>query len=117
MPPKRFTETVSIQPQNLSTGFVQGSNSLLNRLQAFKQSSNRFDQAVEFKRKQEDSRQAQALQASEKANEKKLREQESENIKYKKSLETAYLAGLGNDTKEAISAIEAENPDNIVQFR
>ena len=59
MPAKRFTDQVSIQSQNLSTGFVQGSNSLINRLQSFKQSTERLVDVVETKRGQEEAQQVQ----------------------------------------------------------
>ena len=125
MPAKRFTDQVSIQSQNLSTGFVQGSNSLINRLQSFKQSTERLVDVVETKRGQEEAQQVQLqkeggiTQAPKKKEvgiaEKILTGGVSANA-YNKSLETAYLASLGNDTKEAINSIEAENPDNTLKF-
>lgn len=120
MPAKRFTEQVGIQQQNLSTGFTQGANSLLNRLQSFKQSTERLVDTVETKRGEEE-----AQQATQEGKPFKRKEASvAETIltggvstkAYNKALETSYLAGLGNDTKEAINAIEAENPDNVAQF-
>lgn len=117
---KRFEETVNIQPQNLSTGFAQGSNSLVNRLREFKSVTERSIDISEAKRGEEEAQQAIAEG-------KPFKRREESGIEsfltggistaaYNKSLETAYLAGLGQDTNEAISAIEAENPNNIAQF-
>jgi len=117
---KRFQETVSIQPQNLSTGFVQGSNSLINRLQQFKQSSEQLISTVETKRGQVEAQQAISEGKPFKRKEASVVETfltgGISTAAYNKSLETGYLAGLGRETNEAIAAIEAENPNSIIQF-
>lgn len=117
---RRFEETVGIGSQNLSTGFVQGSNTLLNRLQGFKQATETLIDVAETKRGQEEAQQAIAEGKPFKKKESSLVEQVltggTATAQYNKSIETAYLAGLSNDAKEALNAIEAENPDNITQF-
>lgn len=112
---KRFTETVAVQPQNLSTGFVQGSNSLLNRLQSFKQSTERLVNVTETQRGQEEA-QGQPFKRKEAGFVETMLTGGVSTKAYNKSLETAYLASIGRDTKEAIAGIEAENPDNIMAF-
>jgi len=122
---KRFQETVSIQPQDVSTGFAQGANTLVNRLQRFKQSSEQLIDVVETRRGAEEA-QAVPLEKVEGVTQapKKKKAGIVETIltggistaQYNKSLQTAYLASLGNDTKNAINAIENENADNITQF-
>jgi len=120
MPAKRFTDQVGIQPQNLSTGFTQGANSLLNRLQSFKQSTERLVDTVETQRGEKEAQQA--IQEGKPFERKEAGIAETiltggvSTKAYNKVLETSYLAGLGNDTKEAINAIEAENPDNVALF-
>lgn len=122
---RRFEETVSIQQQSLSTGFTQGANTLLNRLQQFKGATERLVDVTESQRGAEEARdvELQKVGGLTKAPEKRkagvveaLLTGGVSTAQYNKSLQTAYLAGLGNDTKEAINAIEAENPDNIAQF-
>lgn len=120
MPAKRFTDQVGIQQQNLSTGFAQGANTLLNRLQSFKQSTERLTDVLETKRGEEEAKLAIAEGKPFKKKEAGLVEKVLTGgvatAQYNKSLETAYLAGLGNDAKEAINVIEAENSNNIGQF-
>ena len=131
---KRFTDQVGIQQQNLSTGFTQGASGLLNRLNQFKKSTDRLITTTETKKGQEEAQQVnlekETVEGSlgrEHQVTSKPKKKESgffEDVfsggagtaQYNKVLETAYLASLGNDTKEAISAIEAENPDNILGF-
>lgn len=122
---KRFEETVSIQPQNLSTGFVQGQNTLLNRLQQFKQSTEQLVGAVETRRGAEEAQQVQLEKEGGITKAPKKREAGiAETIltggistrQYNKSIQTAYLASLANDAKQGINAIEIENADNIAQF-
>ena len=117
---KRFTDQVQIGQQNLSTGFVEGSNSLLNRLQQFKQSTERLVGTVEAKRGEEEAQQAISEGKPFKRKETSIAESiltgGVSTAAYNKSLETAYLAGLGNDSREALAGIESENPDNITQF-
>jgi len=118
--PKRFTDQVQIRQQNLSTGFVEGTNSLLSRLQEFKRSTDNLINVTETKRGKEEAQQAIAEGKPFERREAGIAEQVLtggvSTAAYNKSLETAYLAGLGNDSREALSAIEAENPDNITQF-
>lgn len=134
MAAKRFTDQVGIQQQNLSTGFTQGASGLLNRLNQFKKSTDRLITTTETKKGQEEAQQVnlekETVEGSlgrEHQVTSKPKKKESgffEDVfsggagtaQYNKALETAYLASLGNDTKEAISAIEAENPDNILGF-
>ncbi len=120
MPAKRFNEQVGIQQQGLSTGFTQGANSLLNRLQSFKRSTEQLTDVIEAKRGEEEAKIAIAEGKPFKKKEAGIAEKiltgGVATAQYNKSLETAYLAGLGNDTKEAINVIEAENSDNIGQF-
>jgi len=117
---KRFTDQVQIGSQNLSTGFVQGTNSVLSRLNQFKQSTDRLVNIVETKRGQEEAQQASLEGKPFKKKEAGIAERiltgGISTNSYNKSLETAYFAGLGNDSKEALAAIEAESPDNITQF-
>jgi len=117
---KRFTDEVAIRQQDLSTGFAQGANTLLSRLQSFKQSTERLIDVTETQRGEEEAQQVIAEGKPFKRKEAGIVEQVLTGgvatAQYNKSLETAYLAGLGNDAKEAINGIEAENPDNIAQF-
>lgn len=122
---RRFEETVNIQQQDLSTGFTQGANTLLNRLQQFKGATERLVDVAETKRGAEEAQEVDLkkvggiTQAPEKRVAGVLETVLTGGVstkQYNKSLQTAYLASLGNDTKEAINAIEAENPDNIAQF-
>ena len=117
---KRFTDQVQIRPQNLSTGFVEGSNSVLSRLNQFKQSTERLVGVVEAKRGKEEAQQDIAEGKPFKRKEAGIAETiltgGISTKAYNKSLETAYLAGLGNDSREALAGIEAENPDSITQF-
>lgn len=101
----RFDETVNIRPVRTDLGFEQASNSLLNRLESFSSSVKRNIAVGEAKEQK-----AQAVQSA------KDKKQLEASRKYKKGLETAYLASLGNETKEGIKAIEAENPNNIISF-
>ncbi|MDG1997041.1 MAG: hypothetical protein P8J14_11140 [Emcibacteraceae bacterium] len=134
MAAKRFTDQVGIQQQNLSTGFTQGASGLLNRLNQFKKSTDRLITTTETKKGQEEAQQVnlekETVEGSlgrEHQVTSKPKKKESgffEDVfsggagtaQYNKVLETAYLASLGNDTKEAINKIEAENPDNILGF-
>lgn len=122
---KRFEETVTIQPQNLSTGFVQGQNTLLNRLQTFKQSTEQLIGAVETRRGAAEAQQVTLEKEGGITKAPKKRELGiAETIltggvstrQYNKSLQTAYLASLANDVKVGVSAIEDENNNNIAQF-
>lgn len=121
----RFQEQESIRKINTGLGFEQASNSLLNRLNSFSREAQVFTtkKAIEKGIKQAASVGIEREGGVTKAP-KKREASIAETIltggvttkAYNKSLETAYLASLGNDTKEAISAIEAENPDNIAAF-
>jgi polyhydroxyalkanoate synthesis regulator phasin len=122
---RRFQETVNIRQQDLSTGAAQGASSLLNRLQQFGRSTDKLIGVVETQR---GAQEAQAVELQKVGGVTQAPERREAGIvetvltggvstaQYNKSLQTAYLAGLGNDTKEAINAIEAENPDNIALF-
>lgn len=122
---KRFQETVDIRQQPLGSGFEQGASSLVNRLQQFKGATERLVDVAEAQR---GAREAQDVELKKAAGVTQAPEKRKAGIvetvltggvatkQYNKSLQTAYLASLGNDTKEAINAIEAENPDNIGQF-
>lgn len=122
---RRFQEIVNIRQQDLSTGAAQGASSLLNRLQEFGRSTDKLIGTVEIRR---GGKEAQAVELQKVGGVTQAPEKREAGIietlltggvstaQYNKSLQTAYLAGLGNDTKEAINAIEAENPDNIAQF-
>jgi len=120
MPAKRFTDQVAIQQQNLSVGFAQGANSLLNRLQTFKRSTDRLIDTTEAKRGEEEAQkdiaEGKPFKRKKAGVAEKVLTGGVATAKYNKALENAYLASLGNDAKEAINAIEAENPDNIAQF-
>lgn len=120
MTAKRFTDQVAIQQQDLSTGFARGANTLLNRLQSFKQSTEQLTDVLETKRGEEEAKLAIAEGKPFKKKEAGIVEKVLTGgvatDQYNKSLETAYLAGIGNDAKEAINAIEAENSNNIAQF-
>jgi len=120
MAAKRFTDQVGIQQQNLSTGFTQGANTLLNRLESFKRSTNQLTDVIEAKRGEEEAKLAIAegkpFEKKEAGIFEKVLTGGVATAQYNKSLETAYLAGLGNDAKEAINAIEAENTSDIAAF-
>ena len=126
----RFTDVVPIQTQNLSTGAAQGILSLTQRLEGFKQSTEQLISAVETKRGKEEA----ALVPLEETTFKDGEEEFTVTAKpkkkevgffeavisggaatkqFNKSLQTSYLASLVNDKREAMAAIEAENPDNI----
>lgn len=117
---KRFTDQVAFQPRNTSTGFVQGANTLLNRLQNFKSSTERLVGAVETKRGESEAQQA----ISDGKEFRKKKAGIAETIltggiatnQYNRSLQAAYLSGLRNDTREAFAGIESENSDDISLF-
>jgi len=127
---KRFVEEVPIRSQDLSTGAAQGILSLTQKLEGFKQQTDQLISAVETKRGREEAAlvplEDTTIQAGEEkfsitAQPKKKEVGFFEAIitggaatkQYNKSLQTSYLASLGNDTREALKAIEAENPDNV----
>jgi hypothetical protein len=120
MAKQRFNETVNIRQINPSTGFSAANNSLLNRLNQFSQQATAVAKDVSAKRGVEEAEKA--ISEGKPFEKRKAGKVESfltggiSTESYNKTLETAYLAGLGNDTKERISAIEAENQDNVLSF-
>lgn len=116
---KRFTDVVNIQPQSLSTGFVEGSGSLVNRLRQFGKTTDALVEAVETQRGQEEAQQAISegqFESKEAGAVERFLTGGVATKQYNKAVQTAYLAGLSNDAREQISLIEAQNPDNIIQF-
>ncbi len=121
----RFDETVNIRPVNTDTGFAQASNSLLNRLESFSQTAQTVAARKAIQKGQEEAN-ATAIQKKDGVTVAPKKKEISfmdrmltggiSARQYNKSMETAYLASLGNDIKEGISAIESENSDNIIQF-
>lgn len=121
----RFEEQQNIRQVNTDLGFEQASNSLLNRLNSFSKDAQAFATSKSIEKGIE---QASSVSLEKEGGitqaPKKRKAGIAETIltggittkAYNKSLETAYLASIGNDTKEAIAAIEAENSDNIGQF-
>jgi len=124
MPAKRFTNQVGIGRQDLSTGFVQGSNSLRARLQEFSQVTKQASNILETQRGQEEAREA---IAEGKAEPGKFKTKEAGTMErmltggtaakaYNKTLETAYLASLGQDIQEQINEYAVDNVDDIIKF-
>ena len=121
---QRFRETVSNQPQDLSTGFVQGTNTLLNRLQGFgRATESAIIAGVKQQQAQAGMDEAKAdIAAGKDFTQKKASPAEAilaggiKTKQYNQAMQTAYLSGLSNDMREALSAIEVENADNITQF-
>ena len=124
MPAKRFTNQVGIGKQNLSTGFVQGSNSLRNRLQEFSQVTKQASKVLETQRGQEEAREAIAEGKAEPGKFKRKEAGTMERMltggtaakEYNKALETAYLASLGHDIQEKINEYKVKNIDDIIKF-
>ena len=114
---QRFTGQVGFQQQNLGSGFAQGASSVLQKLQQFGRST---DQLIQVQQTQAGIEEAKGETDISKKREAGLGEilltGGVKTAAYNKSLENAYLAGLSNDTREQIAAIEAENSDNIAQF-
>lgn len=114
---QRFNETVQVQPQNTSTGFAQGASSVLQKLQQFGQSTDRLIQIQQIQAGKEEAKGETDITKKRKASlGEKILTGGVKTAAYNKALETGYLAGVANDTREQIAAIEAENPDDIAMF-
>ena len=122
---RRFEETVNIQQQNLNTGFEQQSNSLINRLESFKNKAVPVAQNIAAQQGQAEAQQTQlqkvdGVTQAPKKKEKGLVETfltgGVSTKAYNAAMQTSYLASLGRDATEEINKLEAENPDNIIEF-
>ncbi len=112
----RFQDNVQLQPQNLSTGFAQGAPSVLQKLQTFNKATESLIGSVEAQAGIEEAKGKDISQKREVGISEALLTGGVRTAAYNKSLETAYLAGLSNDTREQIAAIEAENSADINAF-
>lgn len=113
----RFTEQVQVQPQDTTTGFVGGQLSVLNKLQQFNQSTERLINVKETQRGlSEASGKSDISQKREVGGVESFLTGGVATKAYNKSIETAYLAGIANDTREAIAGIESENATDINAF-
>lgn len=114
---QRFEQNVQVGTQNLSTGAAQGMSSVLQKLERFGQATDRLIQTTQAI---EGAKEAQGETDIKKKREASLGEKlltgGVKTAAYNKTLETAYLAGVANDTREAIASIEAENPNDIITF-
>lgn len=114
---QRFNEQVQVSAQPTDTGFASGMGSVLQKLQQFGQSTDRLIQTQQV---QEGFKEAQGESDITKKREASLGEKiltgGVKTAAYNKALETAYLAGISNDTRQQIAAIEAENPNDIAMF-
>ena len=114
---QRFTDKVQVQAQNTGTGFAQGASSVLQKLQKFGQST---DRVIAIQQAQAGLEEAEGETDISKKREASLGEKiltgGVKTAAYNKALETSYLAGISNDTREQIAAIEAENPNDITLF-
>lgn len=114
---QRFTDNVNIQQQNLGTGFASGSQSVLQKLQQFSKSTDRLIQQSEAQAGIEEAKGETDISKRREASiGETLLTGGVRTAAYNKSLENAYLSGLTRDTLKELSAIEAENPNNIVAF-
>lgn len=122
---KRFEETIDIRKVSTDTGFSQASNSLLNRLEQFSQQATSVAATKSAESGAAEAAQVELEKEDGIAKAPKKREISfGERIltggistkQYNKSLETAYFASLGNDIKEGVKGIEAENASNILEF-
>lgn len=121
----RFQETQNIRQVDTRLGTAQDTSNLLNRLETFAGSA---QQLITQKATQKGLEQASQVEITKEGGitqaPAKRKAGVAETIltggittkQYNKSLETAYLASLGNDVLEGINSIEAENPSNILAF-
>lgn len=123
----RFKEKVNIQSQSLDTGIIQGSFSVVQKLENFQSqqrqvTSGLIQQLGERAEKSgtESGQEVPIERVDGKTQKPKFKEEKfigSIKIKaHNKALRAAYLASLGNDIREGVSRIRAENPDNVLEF-
>lgn len=114
---QRFTEQVQVQAQNTDTGFSRGAASVLQKLQQFKGSTENLINVTQTIAGQEEAQGETDIGKKREAGlAEKILTGGVKTAAYNKALETSYLAGLSNDTREAIAGIEAENTSDINAF-
>lgn len=123
---KRFTETVDIRQQNLSTGAAQGIMSLADRLEGFSQQSFQLAQnlgqkegirqAADVEIQDDEEGIAQAPEKRKMSFTDVLLTGGAKTKAYNESLRDGYLASLENDLRRELAELELENPDSITQY-
>jgi hypothetical protein len=125
--PKRFKETVDLQPQEVRTGAASGTLSLAQRLEEFQSTSRQVTSGLISKvGKQAEERgglSGEAVPIKRTAGKTQVPEFREKKFigsveinAHNKALRASYIAALGNDIREGIGDIQNKNPDNLVKF-
>lgn len=116
----RFTETVNIQTQDLSTGAASGLETLSGKLEVFKQAAQRKVEAGKIKRGIESAKKVKLQKEQGITQAPEFKEPSIiggvERKAHNKALRSSYFASLNNDNRQFIEKFRAENPDDLIGF-